>query len=508
MKKYKCLCAMICILIITACGAGDDKDAVLSENQGKLTDQRGDLAEQSTEPTEQGGDQLSSEKDEDSETQFTASSGEADKAESSDADKSESSDADKADSSDTDTKSSDDHNSSDKWILFKNDEIMIELMAGTDISTGNRCYPIKFTSVNGAYRIIYLEDVKLNGNINIGNDTITSQIGSISDEKSVETEYVIPYGFQNVIANCDEGKLTRFSASLKVYDENPAEILSTEIDVNIREDENSSYLFEPYMGAVADEQLILDNDVFEVRLLGMGCAPANGKMSDMYGVMRVKNKSSETKHFNLFGMSVNDVFTDLSFFEEPLDSGDVGYFTFSYDSWFEYPGMKGINRVSLLISTYYGSLSGSNLSAESWLCPIELSSKIEDYGEGEQGDLLYESDECEIRLIDETENEDSLGYTRYEWKLLFKNKTDDNIKLAINESWINGKKEERESVIVSDTVILTKAYAASNTSCYMTVIYNDTLLGKKPDISFTLDAFGLDKDTLMYRIDVPVKMEH
>ena len=57
-------------------------------------------------------------------------------------------------------------------------------------------------------------------------------------------------------------------------------------------------------------------------------------------------------------------------------------------------------------------------------------------------------------------------------------------------------------------MILTKAYAASNPSRYMTVSYNDTLLGKKPDISFTLDAFGLDKDTLMYRIDVPVKMEH
>jgi hypothetical protein len=191
------------------------------------------------------------------------------------------------------------------------------------------------------------------------------------------------------------------------------------------------YVFLPCMGALVQEQLLLDGDL-RVTLLGMGIPPESDD-NDLACLLRVENRAEKSLPFSINGLTVNNACYDRLAFRNDtyrLPPGAVcyPYACLSFDR-LEEMGIDAIREVNIRMMTKAEEDHGALYAPGGTWHPVRLITRGEGEYEPEIERVLYEDELVRIALA-ETDVWSGFGEAYYSWRLAIWNLSGQDVLLT------------------------------------------------------------------------------
>ena len=212
--------------------------------------------------------------------------------------------------------------------------------------------------------------------------------------------------------------------------------LEAQCEVLVPADFAPGPVFLPFMGALAEEQLLLDNEQLRVTLLGLGFSPEE-YVEKLCCQLRVENRSGETLPFLIKGMAVNGSFFEASSPLVNLSPGTLSFPCVSLSSsTLEDRGIDSIGELSLWLRAGEAAQGGAFIDSPGSWYPVVLSRSGQAGGEPSYERILYEDDLVRIAFS----GADSFSYdgkTTYCCRLIVWNFSDLDLYLVSrSEPWL------------------------------------------------------------------------
>ena len=183
----------------------------------------------------------------------------------------------------------------------------------------------------------------------------------------------------------------------------------------------------PFMGAIAQEQILCETEQMRLTLLGVGSAVENNTRTSCDFYFRAENLSDKDSNISLEGIVINGQFFEL-YGDDSVSAGKEKYFS----AWFDGSTLKnqkttGIHSLEFLVSISEEDQTWFREMPRMW-CPVTLQ-QAADPQSGLSGKLLWEEQGVRLSLLEF----DPQGG---QWLLLVENNTDQDISLnAVDASY-------------------------------------------------------------------------
>ncbi len=320
-------------------------------------------------------------------------------------------------------------------VLFDRDGIRLELMDVPSFETAEPAYLLRMTNDTDHDLYVELLDPRLGDGSSLDAETSLS-----CDARSISTTACTSLRSAVVLAERAGVETDAFSCTLLIHDWSESRDYEGEYPVSAPlPDSGGVPVFEALCGMRADRQVLLENDVMKVTLLGCGTVPSFSTQPSLEGLLLVENRSSVPVPFMVNGILLNGM--SLEVYDnsgESIPAGMSRYVRFNcYHDRLEDSGITQISSLELLLLTDSSENTGTfRMAGGSWY-PVELAEHADEALTFEEGDLLYEDDYVRIGLRSaeatwqELEYADSYGSC--EWVLAVTNKSDRNLELAVSD---------------------------------------------------------------------------
>lgn len=249
-----------------------------------------------------------------------------------------------------------------------------------------------------------------------------------------ETNLGVSFGNAKKLGVIDKVESIAFSVEIKDCD--TRELLVTNQWVRVKLPEHwempaeKTYdvkkITEPFGGAMAEEQLLFDQDGIRFRMLRLGRNP-NG-YAPTQAVFCMENAGSFAVHFRVDGLQVNDMFVPISSVRSTVYPGTKVYTLASIeDEDLEPYGITDVQNVSVCVRASGDSMEVFQGYGEVFWLPVALSQTSDRASTLPTGDrAVYENDKVRISM---RTGEDGYQCTDYkqQWYLTVENKTDEGM---------------------------------------------------------------------------------
>lgn len=360
--------------------------------------------------------------------------------------------------------------------LYEDQGIQVMLKASISVDYYGKSYVFQAINDNDQNRQVYISDIVINDAFVIGEEC---------------NFYLDPYEESAVIAEEiaaallmeDIEEITSVSCHIEIQDEN-YEVIE-ELDANPEMVQNlvPAVIYDPFLDAKADEQVLVDDENVKVTLKGWGKSPESGYVR---ATVYFENKSEDEIPVMISAMSLNGIFLECHDRVNFLKPGENCYSVGSIlESEAEDEGIESITDVAVLLMTDESQNTGMvNYDGGEWY-QLALSEQGDTAAEFETGEILYETDDIEISLVSQDVSEWSFGGGHYEWKLAVVNNSDENIEVAVTNLLLDGVSEAEwvgddydRSFYVSNHEV----GAHSNRYVFLNVSYEEKI--ERPELRF------------------------
>ncbi len=388
-----------------------------------------------------------------------------------------------------------------RWILFDADDLKLELIAAKDIDTFGDLYVLKCS-----YELENKTSVALK-NVVIGEWRCASEALYWKSFEGKGTYYCVLD--RNFVKGVNEAKKTgEIPISYTVFvkaeksGEEKEEEYSEDGKICLPADLQTSLVIEPCLDALAEEQVLLENETARVTILGMGLLMKKdlGEFSFTEGelslVMEVENKGAEDLQFLLSGVALNGVYFAQD--EEQTVRPGMKIYVYIECDKLNKQEITSIADCSLML--YCGKKNWrANQQGEGNWYPVELAEHGTYAAYSPEGEVVYDANGLVITCV-ELKKEDRFDKDdddRYSWRLFVDNRSDNNLDLQMNECYVNGKKQDRNFYFSANGF-------GADTGRFVTVTYEVPQSDPIPELSFTMRVKKQGGDAILYTVEDPI----
>ena len=190
------------------------------------------------------------------------------------------------------------------------------------------------------------------------------------------------------------------------------------------------YVFFPFLGVYAGEQVLCDDGNVRVTLLGMG-DPSWSSSSELAFLFLVENRSEETRPFEATGMSVNGSSLPLYCSSFTLLPGTACYsYGFTYADYCSEAQITAIQDMEFLLLTDEADDTGTmNRGGGRWYS-VKLAGDQSDGARPENTDVFFENEWVRVGFVDYREQTYSDGTQHFIWRLFVENLSETDLELS------------------------------------------------------------------------------
>ena len=190
------------------------------------------------------------------------------------------------------------------------------------------------------------------------------------------------------------------------------------------------FVFFPFLGVYADEQVLCDDGNVRVTLLGMG-DPSWSSSSELAFLFLVENRSEETRPFEATGMSVNGSSLPLYCSSFTLLPGTACYsYGFTYADYCSEAQITAIQDMEFLLLTDEADDTGTmNRGGGRWYS-VKLAGDQSDGARPENRDVFFENEWVRVGFVDYREQTYSDGTQHFIWRLFVENLSETDLELS------------------------------------------------------------------------------
>lgn len=393
------------------------------------------------------------------------------------------------------TKKEPEENLNNSVIIYDENDICIRLIACKDFTNGSLVYLLEGNSEYDCSKIwIDLDDFIINDELNI-------TYSYLNVEKGIPGRIEVPE-MSRCLAYLDHQIIEKISFHLTITNGDTYQSIDEkEIDLEVTDKLIPQIVCEPFMGANAKEQVLIDREDLKVTLLGCGHYLSGDTYDDsLTGKLLFENKSKNRIPIGVSALNLNGYTVDISGYGEYLDPDTNQFVDFEISNYdYEKFEISKLTSLELMIITdekemdnYYDIVGGS------WY-PVELSIEdAESEKENMAGDMIYSSNDVEIYYLgQDIERYINPDEGSYWWEFLIVNNSDEDISVSPADVGLNGILEESmdSDKRTNYRFISQKVGAHSKTTCQIEYNYKNT--EPRPTISFTIMIKSFSGGTLI-----------
>ncbi len=313
-----------------------------------------------------------------------------------------------------------------------------------DLTSG--CYQYSYYVVDQEvphpYKAVSFCDLKLNQKEDAGRDRIPlDYFKDETYEKEYEAKKLNSYTqFYNLNA------LESIEGTVKLIDRDDREVFSEEFSLSLPEDVEMQYGFEPFLDAMAEDQILVSDEEKEIRLLGLGRFrgdqyTGNDKLT---AILEVTNKSDREIPCTLNSCILNGRgFSEV--LSEGVPSGKTTYFRFALQGdKIRDAGIDSIGSVQFLILTDASDSTSAQIrghvdyrGGEVYEVPLKMKGTLQ--AAEPTGELIYEGSGVKVYLTESIyEDEYYTDQNAARFNLVVENQTENHISFNYSELKCNG----------------------------------------------------------------------
>ena len=205
------------------------------------------------------------------------------------------------------------------WHLFESEELCIDLYIGRELNDLPVAVELYF-AMNQEMDV----SAKIT-NARINSDIVAEDVYYWLDEKdngkAVGTLHMTEWA--EAINSQENQMISSLELDLAFMDDQQNSVLvEKQISLDFPEEYKYGYLVGPYMGAMAEEQLLFENEQLRVDLIAFG-GDLNGY--EMIFKLRATNKTDDYCPLHVEGIAINDYYFDAFLFNDGLEKRKTMY---------------------------------------------------------------------------------------------------------------------------------------------------------------------------------------
>ena len=262
----------------------------------------------------------------------------------------------------------------------------------------------------------------------------------------------------------------------------------------------------PFHGAFAGEQILVDNELVRIRLIGAGRRSDSLYSEKLAAVIEVENKTFEEIPVGVYGLDLNGLYKDDFSQTGILPGRSVRYLSVEYrdSSLSDEPPIGSVGRLSLLILTNWADNTGTKAApfGGNWY-PVRLTESSDQEYTLEHGAPIYDEKDIriELRSIEESfSSYGEIGKKDYAWYLTITNGTKQNIEIDLVDCMVDGEKIGNLDMLLSEDRV------GAGTSVYSRISQRNRDAQKIPVISFRLRFLSMGSGEILYESDEAVEI--
>ena len=280
-----------------------------------------------------------------------------------------------------------------------------------------------------------------------------------------------------------------------VYD-NYEVVLEKQIQLSFPEEYEYGLIFEPYLEAAAEKQVLLEDDTRKISLIQFGGYFSINRVQPEIA-FEFTNKTDNNLTINIPGVIVNGMYfqdgasAELRPHQTMFKSGEL--------SGLEKQELDSIQELSVLVTSYKKWYEGEKSNSNGVdICPVVLSQSGVSKQEWEKGTTLYEKNGLRIGLRQNVQREEcDDGRIKYTWYFSIFNDTDDFQKLDIASI-----KKDDELLNLADSIF--PSTIGPHSMVYSRYDFYCEEKEERPTISLYLNVINAANDSLLYQITEPI----
>ena len=351
-------------------------------------------------------------------------------------------------------------------VLYEDCGVKVSVMAVESSADAKTSYVLRMDNQNDEEFKLSLTDWIINDTFRIGTEEyLYAEPHCIECNEMTQLSELIYYE--------DIQAITSIQCHLEIRNEAYEIVAETDIAHELSQPLVSGEVYDVIKGAKAGEQVLVDDENVQVILKGWGKNPSSNYVQ---GIVYFENKGENQIPVMIDGISINGIFLDIFDHVNFLKKGDSCYSSFDLlESEIEDEGIESITDVQLLVMTDESQNTGNASYGGGEWYPVKLDEKGEMEAVFETGEPMEILEDVEISYVGYEFTEWSNGGGNYRWKLAVINNSDENIKIAVTDCFIDGISEEEwnvsekdRSFFLSDTDVgaHSNRYIYANISCY------------------------------------------
>lgn len=248
--------------------------------------------------------------------------------------------------------------------------------------------------------------------------------------------------------------------------------------------DRTEYTKNPFLGALAEKQVIYSDDGMVVTLLGLG--NKEGEFSpELFGVIQVENRTDDPLYVSFDGAAVNRQYIDTTMEETNIPARHTAYLKVSlYQDLFQQMQITQIEDIQLLLRVIEERSVITGFSDPRW-CSVELSQKAANPEPFREAELVI-FDKKGIRIAASSPQE-VFGTT--EWELTVYNGSPYSIKVDVVNVTVNGTPSPQE--YISKAQVGPGQYGTGVFKCYLS-------LEEIQEITFNIQIMDIFEESVIF----------